>query len=117
MSWSQLEAKQGKTIQRYVHSFSDRDSATKLKPSTWATPVDIGAVIRSQPNSVSIIPGGILEMEPILILTDTAIVKRDRFKWDDKYFEAISIDKVFFKGTLQYYKAMCMRLMEWDPPT
>jgi len=116
MSWGQIQGKQGETISRYVHSFGDRDASTKLKPSTWAAPVDIAATVRSQPNSITIIEGGILEVEQIVLLTSTAIVKRDRFKWNSKYFEALSVDQVFFKGTRQYYKAVCIRVIEWSPP-
>jgi len=116
MSWAQIEAKQGETVNHYVHSFGNRDASTKLKPSTWASPTEITAVIRSQPNATSIIPAGISETETILLMTNTSIAKRDRFSWDSKYWEALSVDKVFFKGELQYYKSICVRLIEWSPP-
>jgi len=118
MSWSQIQSKQGEAINHYVHSFEDtRDSDTNLKLSSWASPVSINAVVRSQPTSVVVIPAGILETEVILVLFNTALAKRDRFSWNSKYWEALQVDEVFFKGELQYYKATCTRVIEWSPPT
>jgi len=118
MSWGQIQAKQGETISHYVHSFeSSRDSNTNLKLSEWASPVNITAVVRSQPSTVSVISAGILETEVVLILSNTTLAKRDRFSWNSKYWEAVSIDDIFFKGTRQYYKARCVRVVQWGPPT
>jgi len=99
VSWSQIEAKQGEDISHYVHSFeASRDSNTNLKLSSWASPVTIKAVVRSQPTTISVLPAGILETEVILILTDTSIAKRDRFSWNSKYWEALPVDQIFYKG-------------------
>jgi len=117
MSWAGIESKQGETIQHYVHSFGSADATTKLKPASYASPVDITAVVRSQPTSVAIIPGGVMEVEVVLILTDTSIAIRDRFKWNSKYWEAVSLDEVWFKGSKQYYRASCVEVLHFDPPT
>jgi len=118
MSWSAIEAKQGEDISHYVHSFEDdRDSNTNLKLSEWASPTTIQAVVRSQPTTVSVIPAGILETEVILVLTNTSIANRDRFLWNSEYWEALQVDQIFYKGTRQYYKARCTRVVGWDPPT
>jgi len=118
MSWSAIEAKQGESISHYVHSFAEsRDSNTNLKLSSWASPTEIRAAVRSQPTTISVLPIGILEIEVILILTDTAIAKRDRFLWNSEYWEALQVDQIFYKGTRQYYKARCIRVVGWDPPT
>jgi len=117
MSWAQIEAKQGETISRYVHSFGTADSVTKLKPSTWAAPTTIRAAVRSQPGAVELISAGIFEKEVIVVLTDTTVSKRDRFAWNSKYWEVVVLDEVWFKGTKQYYKCTCVEVVQWSPPT
>lgn len=117
MSWGQIQAKQGETISHYVHSFGSADATTKIKPSTWASPVDLTAAVRSQPGAVEVISAGLLEKEVIVVLTNTTVAKRDRFLWNSKYWEAVTMDEVYFKGTKQYNKCTCVEVVEWSPPT
>jgi len=112
--FDQLISKEGETISRYVHSFeSNRDSTTNLKESQWAAAVDITCVVRTQPKVTEQTELGILELESIVVLTKTAVAQEDVLKWNNKYFDVIGMEEVFFRKVSQYYKVTCIQRMEF----
>ena len=112
--FDELISKQGETISRYVHSFeTSRDSTTNLKVSKWAAAVNVTAVIRSQPAFIDEREEGVHKLEAITVLTKTALAKWDIVKWQDKYFDVVMVEPVYWGSTLQYYKCACQERVEF----
>ena len=112
--FQELISKEGENISRYVHSFeSSRDGTTNLKESQWAAAASITAVVRSQPEATVETPLGLVEGETIVILTTTQVAEHDVIKWQDKYFDIVMVEDMYFRKTLDYYKATCVRRIEF----
>ena len=113
-NFSQLISKEGEVIQLYVHSFEqNRDSVTNLKESQYAAAVNITAIVRSQPENTLEVALGIVEGEAIVILTTTQVAEYDVIKWQNKYFDVISVQDMYFRKTLDYYRCTCSRRIEF----
>ena len=107
-------SKEGETISRYVHSFeSSRDGTTNLKESQWAAAVNITAIVRSQPEATVETALGIVEGETIVILTTTQVVENDVIKWQDKYFDVVMVEDMYFRAKLEHYKCTAVRRIEF----
>jgi hypothetical protein len=112
--FSNLISKEGETISHYVHSFeSSRDSVTNLKESKWAAATNITAIVRSQPEALTETPMGVYEAESIVILTETAIAEHDVIKWNNKYYDIVMVEEMWFRKALDYYKGTCVRRIEF----
>jgi len=109
--FQQVISKEGETINHYVHSFeSSRNSTTNLKVSKWAAAVEITAVV---PRFIEEKDFGAHGVEYLLLLTETAVVRLDVIKWQDRYFDVALVENVYWKGALQYYKCHCYERVEF----
>ena len=112
--FSEMISKEGETVSRYVHSFeSSRDGTTNLKESQWAAATNITAIVRSQPESTVETALGIVEGETIVILTTTQVAENDVIKWQNKYFDVIMVEDMYFRKVLDYYKVTAVRRIEF----
>lgn len=112
--FTELISKEGETVQLYSHSFeASRNGTTKLKESKWAASTDITAIVRSQPETLAEMGVGLYEAETILILTTTAIAEHGVIKWQDKYYDIVMVEDMYFRKALDYYKGTCLRRIEF----
>ena len=112
--FQELINKEGETLQRYVHTFeSSRDSVTNLKESQYAAAVNITAIVRSQPENTLEVALGIVEGEAIVILTTTQVAENDVIKWQNKYWDVLMVEDMYFRKSLDYYKCTCVRRIEF----
>jgi hypothetical protein len=106
--------KEGETVARYVHSWeTSRNSTTNLKVSQWAASSNIKACVRSQSKTVDHKDVGYHFLDTIILLTKTALLKKDVMKWNEKYYDVLVVEGQFWKGVLQYYKATCQERLEF----
>lgn len=115
-NYDQVIDKEGEEISHYVHSFeSSRDSTTNLKESLWAAAVTITAIVRSQPSSIDFDRVGTKQTDMIVILTKTDVVpvKHDVILWNSDYYDVITVEPIFFRKSVNYYKSTCMRRIEF----
>jgi hypothetical protein len=109
-----LLTKEGETLSYYAHSFeSSRNSTTNLKVSNWAAATNITAVVRSQGKVDNPKDVALNETDMIVILTTTAITKLSVVKFQNGYYDLLFVEEQFWKGTRQYFKATCMRRLEF----
>jgi len=112
--FSQLIEKEGETISLYVHSFeSSRDGTTNLKESKWATATSITAIVRSQPEETVETALGLVEGESLVILTETQLAEHDVVKWQNRYFDIVKVEDMYFRATLEHYKCTAVRRIEF----
>jgi len=112
--FTDLLSKEGEDISHYVHSWeSSRNSTTNLKVSKWATATTVSVVVRSQPSFVEEREEGVHKLDIILVLTITSLSRLDVIKWQNKYYDILMVEEVFFRGTREYYKATCQERLEF----
>jgi len=112
--FTELISKEGETVSHYVHSFeSSRDGTTNLKESQWAAAVDLKVQIRSQPEALAEMGIGVYEGEVIVVLSATAISEHDIIKWQNKYFDVLMVEDMYFRKQLDYYKCTCQKRVEF----
>ena len=56
---------------------------------------------------------GAYENDYLLILTKTAVVRLDVLKWQDKYYDVLLVEEMYWKGIIQYYKCHCNQRLEF----
>jgi len=101
-------------ISHYVHSFeTSRNSTTNLKVSKWAAATTVSVVVRSQPSFVDVSEVGLHKSEVILVLTTTAVSMLDVILWQEKYYDVMIVEEVYWKGTRQYYRCTCQERLEF----
>ena len=112
--FDQLIQKEGESLSLYVHSWeSSRNSTTNRKVSKWAAAVNIVGTVRSQPSSIDEGEVGVREMDYILVLTKTVVVRLDVIGWKNKFYDVTLTEEIYWKGTIQYYKCHCIQRIEF----
>jgi hypothetical protein len=102
-----LLAKEGETIQRYEVNFSARNPPTNRAFVSWKDAVDVSVVVRGVPAVTETRKEGTHFLNQILVLTINMLTVNDVIKWEDSYFTVLNVEKVYLKGTLQYYRCVC----------
>jgi len=103
----------GETVSYYAFSLGNRNSTTNRKVGQWTAAADLRVRVLTQPSSVEEKNEGCNTTESLVFLSEAQMTKHSVIKWQDKYYDIIMVEEVYWNRARDYYKATTVRRLEF----